>query len=76
MSENRAIILWGSDGAMGGKVTIHPMGNPTATIIEISLTFHGLENVDYWLGRARHEIESIFHKEFQEIQGKWKNEQL
>jgi hypothetical protein len=62
--DSKSIILWGANGSMGGQVKIHPRGSGQATIIEISLTYIGLENTDYWLGRARHEISDIFQKEF------------
>lgn len=59
-----SIILWGKDGAMGGHVKIHPRGCGESTVVEVSLTYVGLENTDLWLGRARHTVSEIFEQEF------------
>lgn len=65
MLEDSTINLWSQDGALGGKLIINPMGSCKTTVVEISLRYEGLQNTDYWIGRARHELQSIFRKEFE-----------
>jgi hypothetical protein len=62
--DTQSIILWDTNGGMGGQLKIHPRGHQKSTIVEVNLTFIGLEKTDFWLGRVRDELADIFAKDF------------
>lgn len=68
--DSQSIMLWGENGACGGHIKIHPRGSAQATVTEVSLTFIGLGNTDYWLGRVRQQLEELFQSEFNPTKSK------